>query len=296
VGELTANGHEAVVLDTAGATSVPGASDVLAADLRDAFRIDEAVAASQADACVHLGAVAFVPAGTSRPAEVMAINAGGTINVLNAFQRHMPEARILVVSTAQVYALGRDVEEALTEDAEICPSGVYAISKAAADLATLGFGAYHRMHTMTARPSNHIGPGQSPRFVAPSFAQQVAEIAAGRREPVMAVGNLDCLRDFTDVRDVVRAYRLLLEKGQVGAAYNIGSGKLVKIQTVLDSLCGLAGITPEIRVDPDRYRPTNVSPVLDTNRLRTQTGWQPNIPLVRTLEEVFAEARGGMSE
>lgn len=225
----------------------------------------------------------------------MAVNAGGTVNVLNALRRHAPKARILVVSTAQVYAFEETAAQPLTEDAEIRPTGIYAISKAAADLATLGFGVHHGMHTMTARPNNHIGPGQSPSYAAPSFALQVAEIAAGHREAVMAVGNLDCMRDFTDVRDVARAYRLLLEKGEAGKAYNIGKGRLVSVRTLLDTLCGLAGIAPEIRIEPNRFRPTNASPLLDTSRLTERTGWRPAIPLARTLGDMLDEARGGMN-
>ncbi len=289
--ELSAHGHEPIAVDMAGAAPVPGTADLITADLRDADAVERAVKNAQPDACAHLGAVAFAPTGDRKPTDVMAINAGGTINVLNACRRHAPAARVLVVSTAQVYALDGGAGTPVTEEAGICPTGIYAISKAAADLATLGFGAHHGTHTMTARPNNHTGPGQSPRYVVPSFARQVAEIAAGRREPVMAVGNLECLRDFADVRDVVRAYRLLMEKGRAGEAYNIGSGKLVRIGTLLDTLCRLAGITPEIRVDPDRYRPTNSSPLLDTQRLRTQTGWQPEIPLEQTLEETLREAR-----
>jgi GDP-4-dehydro-6-deoxy-D-mannose reductase len=291
VRELSAQGHDVVVLDRDDATPVPGSADRVAADLRDADAIDSAILAARPDACAHLGAVAFVPTGTHDPAEVMAINAGGTVNVLNALRRHAPAARILVVSTAQVYPLNSGSQTPVTEDAELRPSGVYAISKAAADLTTLGFGAYHGMHTMIARPNNHTGPGQSQRFVVPSFAQQVAKIAAGRCEPVLSVGNLECLRDFTDVRDVARAYRLLIEKGRTGTAYNIGSGRLVQIGTLLDTLCNLAAVTPEIRIDPDRFRPTNASPLLDIGPLTERTGWQPEIPIERTLEEMLREAR-----
>ena len=111
----------------------------------------------------------------------------------------------------------------------------------------------------------------------------------------MAVGNLDCMRDFTDVRDVARAYRLLLEKGEAGKAYNIGKGRLVSVRTLLDTLCGLAGIAPEIRIEPNRFRPTNASPLLDTSRLTERTGWRPAIPLARTLGDMLDEARGGMN-
>ncbi len=152
------------------------------------------------------------------------------------------------------------------------------------------------MDVMTARPLNHIGPGQSDQFVVTAFARQLAALrAAAGADPVMYVGNLDTRRDFTDVRDVARAYRLLLEQGRPGHAYNIASGRLVTIRALLDQLCTCAGIRPRIEIDPQRYRPADETPVLATSRLRDHVGWRPEFALEETLRDVYAEAEAAVS-
>lgn len=285
--ELVAAGHGVVAFDVAFNRPVDGAAAHLTGDLRDDAAVRRCVGESGADACVHLGGIAFVPAGRHDPAGVLEINTLGTTNLLEAFRDAAPAARFLFVSSAQIYGLRNGAGAPLTEDAPIRPVGMYAISKAAADLATLAFADRFGLPALAARPSNHIGPGQSPLFVAASFARQIREIAEGRRTPVISVGNLDCLRDFTDVRDVTRAYRLLLERGEPGQAYNIGSGALITIRHLLSELCRLAGVAPEIRVDPDRFRPTDATPILDTERLHRLAGWAPTVPLTRTLQDML---------
>ncbi len=144
------------------------------------------------------------------------------------------------------------------------------------------------MHAMTARPYNHIGPNQSESFVVASFAAQVRAIAAGRREPVLSVGNLDSECYFTDVRDVATAYRLLIEKGRGGEAYNIAADERVRVGAILDMLCELVGVAPRIEVDSDRFRDADLSPALDTTKIRRETGWRPRIELRTTLNDVLA--------
>ena len=141
---------------------------------------------------------------------------------------------------------------------------------------------------MVARPSNHIGPGQSKEFVSSAFAGQLAAIAAGAA-PLMRVGNLDQRRDFTDVRDVARAYVRLLERGQSGLAYNIASGRLLPVRDLLDGLCEIAQVHPQIEVDPALYRPNEDRPAYDTARIRALVGWQPEIPLRQTLAAIYAD-------
>ncbi|MDD4873178.1 MAG: GDP-mannose 4,6-dehydratase, partial [Kiritimatiellae bacterium] len=177
----------------------------------------------------------------------------------------------------------------LREDSPLNPSGMYAISKAAADMATIEYAQQHNMHAMTARPNNHIGPGQSPEFAIASFAQQLKKMAKSGTTNCIHAGNMESTRDFTDVRDVVSAYRLLLEKGQPCKAYNISSNNLQTIRTVFDELCNLANIRPEVVIDKERFRPTDSSPLLDIIRIQNDTGWKPQIPLAKTLKDILSE-------
>ena len=144
------------------------------------------------------------------------------------------------------------------------------------------------MHAMTARPNNHIGPGQSPQFVIASFAQQLKKMSLSGDNGTIRAGNMESIRDFTDVRDVVTSYRLLLEKGKPGTAYNISSNRMLSIRTAFDELCKIAKVSPDVITDKDLYRPTDSSPVLDVTRINADTGWTPNIPLSQTFEDILA--------
>lgn len=289
VRELQKHGNEIVAFDLAYPLPLGAGVRVYTGDLRRSDDVNRVVAAEMPDACIHLGGVAFVPEGKFHPEAVLAINIMGTVNVLEAFREYAPLAKILVISSAQIYATRTD-EHRIRETDPIEPVGIYAISKAAADLATLAYSRKYGMHTMTARPNNHTGPGQAPQFVVPSFVRQVKAIAQGKQRSEIRVGNLESERLFLDVRDVVRAYRLLIEKGEPGQAYNISSDRMIKIRTILDMLCELTGIKPEIVVDPERLRPTDRSPLLDTERLEKTTGWCPEIPLSRTLRDMLSES------
>lgn len=280
--ELIRSGHQAPAFygkpPPAGQESGAG----FVGDLRDAAVVNRVVASIRPDACAHLAAVSFVPVGAADPYRMLSVNIMGTVNVLEAFRRHSPESRILVVSTAHVYGMP-DTGELLTEDSPIAPAGMYAVSKAAADLAALAYAGEYSMRVMTARPNNHTGPGQSPRFVVPSFARQIKAVAAGMAEPMLKVGNLESERDFSDVRDVARAYRMLIEKGRAGCAYNISSQTFIRIGTILEMLLELAGVAAEFVVDRQKFRPTDKSPSLDVSRLRRDTGWKPEIDISATL-------------
>ncbi len=288
VRELAGNGHEPVALDLRFQTPVDGAADSLVADLRDAAAIERIVRSAKPGACLHLGAISSVPEGETNPELLLAVNIMGTANLLEAARKHVPACRLLLVSTAHIYGASAG-ERRLKEDAPILPVSLYAVSKAAADLLTLGYAKRHGVQAMTARPNNHTGPGQSPRFVVPSFARQIRAIARGEGEPVLKVGNLESEREFADVRDVVRAYRLLMEKGRPGEAYNIAGNERMKVGEILDRLCKLAGVTPKITVDQAKYRPFDRSPLLDTGKLRKDTGWKPEIEFSQTLRDILAE-------
>ena len=178
----------------------------------------------------------------------------------------------------------------MTEDTPLQPLTIYGISKAAADLATLAHAKQYGIHAMTARPNNHTGPGQLPPFSIPSFARQIKAIARGESTPPMRVGNLESRRDLADVRDVARAYRLLIEKGRAGEAYNISSQNMVKVGAVLDELCRLAGINPKREMDSTLYRPPDESARIDTTKLLRETGWKPEIPFSQTLRDVLSDS------
>lgn len=289
VAELRSSGHEAIRLSRPQDCPQPGPDDVLA-DICDAARLAEAVREAKPDGCVHLAGIAFVPTGWSHPELVFEVNVTGTLNLLEAFRHHAPGARVLCISSSLIYG-NKDGGSELTEDAPFAPESLYAVSKLAADLNTLLYARRYGLGSMTARPCNHIGPGQSADFVVSSFAHQVAEIAAGRHEALMRVGNLDSEREFMDVRDVARAYRLILERGHAGTAYNVTTGRIVKIGYVLDRLCELAGVKPRIEINPARFRPTDSQPRLSAARLRGDTGWEPQRRLEDTLADIYASVR-----
>jgi GDP-4-dehydro-6-deoxy-D-mannose reductase len=289
VAELARNGHEAFAFDVPSSAPVKDAVASLHGDLCNPSDVNGAFTSSKCDACIHLGAISSVPAGQSNPTVMFSVNVLGTLNVLEAVRNCRPSARILVVSTAHVYgtAAGRGV---VTEDAPLAPVSMYAISKCAADLATLAYARQYRMFGMTVRPNNHAGPRQSPDFFIASFASQIKAIAAGRSKAVLKVGNLESRRDVMDVRDVVRAYRLLLEKGRAGETYNMASQNVLAVREVLDRLCELAGVHPQIVVDPAKFRPTDSSPALDIAKVKSHTGWTPQIGITDTLKDILAEA------
>ncbi|MGI5868697.1 MAG: GDP-mannose 4,6-dehydratase [Kiritimatiellia bacterium] len=288
--ELEACGHTVATTDAAPAASLPG---YRAADLRDRDALRALVRDARPDACVHLGAISFVPDGERNPGDLLAINIAGTVNLAEALRAEAPACRLLFISTSQVYGPAVSLKAAnvpIRENAPPLPLSLYAISKSAAENAVAGYGAAHGLQTLVARPANHIGPGQSPRFVAASFARQILAAKAGEIDEIR-VGNLDSIRDFTDVRDVVRAYRLILEHGQIGNAYNIATSERITIRELLDRLMALAGASPRIVVDPELYRPGDASPRLDVSRLREHTGWTPQFTLDQTLADILAASR-----
>ena len=279
--ELAVNGHETVAFDRAPA-SVPDTVSFHKGDLCDHKGLVRLLAEVKPDACIHLAALSFVPDGNADPASVFNINVIGTLHLLEAFRTHGPGARILVVSTAHVYGTPAG-SVPLTEAAPLAPVTFYAISKACADNLSLAYFRDYGMHVSTARPNNHIGPGQAPRFVIPSLAGQI-KAGSGRH---VRVGNMDSVRDFSDVRDVVRAYRLILERGQGGKAYNISAQNFQRIGDIADRFCKMAGGGVELRKDPSLFRPTDTSPQLDTKRMETEIGWQPLIPFEQTLRNIW---------
>lgn len=288
VNDLTAQGHRVTGLDIGCTPAWLTPTTFISGNITDSESVEQIVTQTKPEACIHLAGWAFVPSGTVSPAKIMDVNLAGTIHVLEAFRKAAPAARILFISSSHVY--GMHARSApIHEDDLLGPDTVYSVSKAAADQLCRLYAKQYGMNIMVARPHNHIGPGQSTQFAIASFGRQVAAIRDGAA-PVMKVGNLENRRDFTDVRDIARAYRLLIEKGVAGQAYNIASGREVRVGDVLARLCELAGVSPVISRDPAFYRPADENPVLDTQRIRTDTGWAPIIPLDQTLSDILKQA------
>lgn len=239
------------------------------------------------DACLHLAGQAHIPFCQEDPVTASDLNVTGTVRLLEAFRRHQADARILVVTSAEVYGQVPG-SEPVTEEHPLTPTTLYGITKQAADEASLAFARQIGLKVMTARPWNHIGPGQHPRFVAAAFARQFAAFKKGA-PPNMAVGNLDSRRDFTDVRDIVRGYRLILENGEPGQAYNLSSSTLLPIRALIEGFTACTGITPDIRIDPALFRPTDASPLLSTEKIRTRCGWVPERTLADSLRDILDE-------
>ncbi|HVF73738.1 MAG TPA: GDP-mannose 4,6-dehydratase [Acidimicrobiales bacterium] len=263
----------------------PDAEDL---DVTDLPAVAEYMADARPDAVYHLAGLASVAESWKRPDAALAVNAGGTLAVLEAARALDAPPRVLLVSSAEVYgAVGAD---AVTEDAPLRPVTPYAASKVAAEY--LGLQAFlgSGVPVVRARPFNHVGPGQSPGFVVAALAKRIAE-AARTGATTLAVGNLTPRRDFTDVRDVVRAYRLLVERGEPGEAYNVCSGRDVMVADLVEQMTTIAGVTLRLEADPELVRPVDV-PVMrgDASRLHALTGWQPEIPIEQTLADVLAEA------
>ncbi|MBU1909911.1 MAG: GDP-mannose 4,6-dehydratase, partial [Verrucomicrobia bacterium] len=261
-----------------------------AGDVLDRGATGKLVQELKPDGCIHLAGIAFVPMGWTDPDAVFSVNLLGTIRLLETFRHHAAAARLLIVTSAEVYGRAGDGRPQ-DEETPLAPDNLYALSKRAADSAARLYAQHYGMAVLVVRPGNHIGPGQSSRFVATAFAEQVAAIALGRAEPVVRVGNLDSERAFLDVRDMVRAYRLLLERGRAGEVYNAGSSARVRVGDLLDQLCRLAGVHPRIEVDPARYRDADISGILDCGKIRRELGWAPEIPLRETLRTILDHAR-----
>jgi GDP-4-dehydro-6-deoxy-D-mannose reductase len=245
------------------------------------------------DRIVHLAARSSVADSLRDPWGTFAVNAGGTVSLLEAAAAAAPEARILIVGSAEAYGEVREDELPLTEDRPLMPLTPYGISKAAAEQVALFYGRTRGLDVVVARAFNHTGPGQEPTFVCSDFARQIARIEAGRGAAVMRVGDLTARRDFADVRDVVRAYGLILERGNPGEIYNVCSGKARSIGEILDILRGFADTSIAVEADPARGRSEDVPTLVGSfAKLETAAGWRPEIPLERTLKDLLDYWRG----
>ena len=259
-------------------------------DVTDGARVREFVAEVAPDAIYHLAGQASVGRSWDDPAATFTVNATGTVNVLDAARRLDAPPRVLVVSSAEVYGNVVEADLPLREDMTPRPMSPYAASKLAAEVVAQQAARGHGLPVVIVRPFNHIGPGQSPSFVVSALAKRIAEAErSGERKLVM--GNPTPRRDITDVRDIVRAYRVLVAdgKGAAGEVYNVCSGHDVVIGDVAQRLIELSGTDLELVTDVVEARPSDIAVLRgDPSRVRAATGWQPDIPLDRTLADVLA--------
>ncbi len=245
------------------------------------------------EAIIHLAAQSSVAASVAQPEIAYRVTYYGARCLLEAAALETPGVRVLLVGSGDVYGPAPPGSPAFTEDAPLAPRSPYATAKAAADRLGALY-AERGLDVVRPRPFNHTGPGQSDAFVAASFARQIAEMEAGQRASEMRVGNLDAVREFLDVRDVVSAYVALLDPKVPAAAYNVAKGTPVSVRQVLDQLIATAKTQPEISVDPERMRPTDIS-IGNAERLRSATDWQPRYSLEETVSALLEDWRRRVS-
>ena len=266
---------------------VPGARWE-AVDLLDRGQVDAAIGRLRPPVVYHCAGEAHVGRAWESTEPTFAINVRGTHHLLVALERAGNAARVLVPGSALVYA---SANEALTEAHPVKPGSPYALSKLAQEM--LGQRTNGPLAVTIARAFNHFGPRQDPHFAASGFARRIADIERGTWPPEISVGNLDARRDLTDVRDTVRAYKLIAEHGQPGRPYNVCSGRAITIRELLDLLLARARVPIAVKVDPARLRP-NDTPFLLGNptRVRDELGWEPQIPIEQTLDDLLEHWRG----
>ncbi len=254
-------------------------------DVADAARVSEAISAARPDAIVHLAAISFVPEAARNPLAVYRVNFLGARSILEAARELSPGVRVLLVGSGHVYGSAEPGAPPFDEGSPLRPDSPYGWSKAASDLLGAVY-ADRGVDVVRVRPFNHTGAGRPDHFVESSFARQIVEIETGRRPPEMAVGNLDSVRDFLDVDDVIDAYVRLLDPKLPAGVYNVASGKGTSIRDLLDALLAETSVQPEVSVDRNRWRPADTS-VGSAERLVKATGWAPKTPLRQTLKRLL---------
>jgi GDP-4-dehydro-6-deoxy-D-mannose reductase len=277
-----------------GLDSRPGARvrelkvETIAADMEDPAAVRDAIGETRPDGIVHLAAQSSPQRSWDDPAGTLRTNVLGLLNLLEGARAHGLKPRVLAVGSAEEYGLLQPGDLPVREDTPLRPLTPYAVSKVAQGYLGLQYALSTGIPVVRTRTFHHTGPRRGETFAESSFARQLAEIEAGRRPPVIEVGNLDAVRDFTDVRDVVGAYWALLEGGRAGEVYNVCSGTGLRMRDLLQALIETAGLRVEVRVDPARLRPSDVPELVgDPTRIRQAVGWAPQLPLRRTLADLL---------
>lgn len=261
---------------------------LLECDLRDATSTRDVIEEIRPDHIFHLAAQSFVPTSWRAPTECLVTNVIGQLNIFEAMRKINLKARIQIACSSEEYGMVYDNEVPVTEEQPLRPLSPYGVSKVGQDVLGYQYFMSYKMDIVRTRGFNHTGPRRAPVFVVSDFAKQIADIEKGLKEPVLYVGNLDAERDFTDVRDIVRAYYLSLEKGKSGEVYNLCSEKSWKIRDLLDRLLSQTDAKIEVKQDPARLRPSDVPRLRgDCSKFRRDTGWTPRIPFEQTLADML---------
>lgn len=291
---LIRRGNSVAVLSSSPSSNQESGVHYYEADVRNRDRVREIVREVNPKQIYHLAGITAVDASWANPRLTYEVNFWGAYNVFEAAMRLSSPPPILNVSTSQVYARS---SEKLTESSPIAPDNPYSASKSMAELLRVEFQHYSTGGIVTARPFNHSGPGQTANFVLSSMAKQFVEIELGLRPPQLSLGNIEIKRDFTDVRDVVEAYALLLEKGNPGEIYNVCSGSAVRLSEIIKMFEAAANQQIEVEVDPNKVRanePKNVCG--NPEKISSETGWSPKIPLEKTIPDLLDYWRSKLRE
>ena len=257
-------------------------------DILDADAVGALLEQVKPDYIFHLAAQSSIGLSWQKPRLTVEINVKGSLNLLNAVRRLDYQPRILLVGSGEEYGYINPENVPITETEVLRPGNIYAATKACQSLMGKVYADAYNMRMFMVRAFNHMGPGQSDKFVVSDFCKQVAQIELGFKSPFISVGNLEAERDFTDVRDMVRAYTSVIQFGVPGKIYNVGSGKAVKIRKILDVILSQSRTKIEVQIDPAKLRPSDI-PIIaaDTSKLYETTGWKPEIPLEQTVSDVL---------
>ena len=288
INEMHANGMEAY------ATKLPHEkfgnpnATVYDLDIMDKEAIVTLLFEVRPDYIFHLAAQSSVGLAWKNPGLTIDVNIKGSINVMDAIRELFYKPRVLLIGSGEEYGHIRPGETPIKEDNLLRPGNIYAATKACQNMIGNIYSKAYDLELMMVRAFNHIGPGQAPLFVVSDFCKQVVEIEKGLREPVMMVGNLAAKRDFTDVRDVVKAYVKLVQAGVPGETYNVGSGNAKEIREILDMIISMSDKEIKVEIDPNKIRPVDV-PIIeaDITKINEITGWTPEIPLEQTIRETL---------
>ncbi len=262
--------------------------NILRCNIVNSSELTGAIKRFKPDIVFHLAGVASVPESLMDPASTYRINFWGTYNLLESVRKFSPEAKVLVVGSAHEYGHVDEDQLPVKESHPLNPETPYAASKAAAEMLSLQYCHSFGMKIFTVRSFNHIGPRQSPDFVLSGFAKQISEIMKGEKPPVVKTGNLNVYRDFTDVRDVVNAYLLIVEKGKCGEVYNVCSNRAIRLSDLLKKMLKVAGCRAKVVVEKERMRRREMVRFYgDNSKLKKATGWTQNYKIEETIREII---------
>lgn len=285
-------GYEVTVTKTVKETLTMDNATVRNLDILDMEQIRTLLEEEKADYLFHLAAQSSVAYSWKNPTLTVDVNIKGCINLLEAIRLVDKKPRVLLIGSGEEYGHIKKDECPIIEDNVVRPGNIYAATKSCQNMLGRIYSDAYNLDIMMVRAFNHIGPNQTPMFVVADFCKQVADIEKGKQEPVINVGNLSAKRDFTDVRDVVKAYAKLVAGGKRGETYNVGTGHAVAIQDILNKIISMSDKDIEVKVDPGKLRPVDV-PIIepDISKIKSEVGWEPLIPLEQTLRETLEHWR-----